>query len=138
MTRKVLMTWTVIGSCTAGASAAAAEEARVRPVVPVMITANENSDVCGNGLVRGLDPQGDGFLAVKAGPGLGYKRIDKLYNGEQVYLCGFKGDWFAIVYTKRGDGSACNVTTPWPRSMPYTGPCRSGWAHRRWIEVIAG
>jgi len=137
MDPKVPMTCIVLGSCTVMASAAAMEEAKVRPAVPVMITANEDGDACANGVVHGLDPRGDGFLAVKAGPGLGYKRIDKLYNGEQVYLCGFKGDWFAIVYTKQGDGSACNVTKPWPRSMPYTGPCRSGWVHRRWIEVTA-
>src|SRR5215468_4931063 len=101
MDPKVPMTCIVLGSCTVMASAAAMEEAKVRPAVPVMITANEDGDACANGVVHGLDPRGDGFLAVKAGPGLGYKRIDKLYNGEQVYLCGFKGDWFAIVYTKQ-------------------------------------
>jgi hypothetical protein len=76
----------------------------------------------------------DGFLAVKAGPGVAYKRIDKLYSEDEVYLCGAKGDWVGIVYTKRGNGSSarwsrfCNVSTPWPRTMPYSGPCRSGWA----------
>lgn len=117
---------------------AGAQEAKVRPIVPVPITADE-LDACGaNGVVSGLDPRGDGFLAVKAGPGLRFMRIDKLYNGEQVYSRAHHGDWFGIVYTKTGDGSTCNVTGPWPRSMPYTGPCRSGWAHRRWIEIIAG
>jgi hypothetical protein len=119
-------------------SAASGQEAGIRPQVPVVITANPDTDVCGNGIVHGLDPRGDGFLAVKAGPGLKFARIDKLYNGEQVYLCGFRDDWLAIVYTKQGDGSACNVMTPWPRTLPYTGPCRSGWVHRRRIEVIAG
>jgi hypothetical protein len=42
--------------------------------------------VSGAGVVLGLDPRGDGFLAVKAGPALRYKRIDKLYNGEEAYL----------------------------------------------------
>jgi hypothetical protein len=96
-------------------------------------------DPCGNGVVMGLDPRGDGFLAVKAGPGLNYDRIDKLYNGAQVYICGSRGDWFAIVYDRAGEWTAgCNVMSPWPRSMPYTGPCRWGWVHRRWIEVVAG
>jgi hypothetical protein len=110
-----------------------------RPAVPVVITADPGYDVCGNGVVQALNPHGDGFLAVKGGPGLDYPRIDKLYNGEEVYLCGYRGDWFAVVYPDRGgDPSACNVSTPWRNTMPYTGPCRSGWVHRRWIQVIAG
>jgi hypothetical protein len=30
------------------------------------------------------------------------------------------------------------VSTPWPRSRPYNGPCRSGWVHKRWVELFAG
>jgi hypothetical protein len=122
-----------------GASAAIGEEARIRPQEPVIIKPPEDGagDPCGTGIVRGLDPKGDGFLAVKAGPALHYKRIDKLYNGGEVYLCGYVGDWFAIVYSK--EGQYCNVsgglaTEPYP----YTGPCRSGWAHKRWIKAVAG
>jgi hypothetical protein len=119
------------------ASAAVAQEAQVKPAVPVMITANEDYDACGMmGVARGLDPRGDGFLAVKAGPGLRYRRIDRLYNGDQVYICATYGPWFAIVYKR--NQIDCNVSTPWPRSMAYTGPCRSGWAHKRWIKPTAG
>jgi hypothetical protein len=120
-----------------GGSAAIGEEARFRPQEPVIIKPNESggADQCANGTVHGLDPRGDGFLAVKAGPGLRYKRIDKLYNGEEVYLCGYVGDWFAIVYSK--EAQYCNVsggleTEPYP----YTGPCRSGWAHKCWIKAV--
>jgi hypothetical protein len=63
--------------------AALAKEAAIRPQVPVVIQADEY-DACGNDVVHGLNPKGDGFLAVKAGPGLHYKRIDKLFNGEEV------------------------------------------------------
>jgi hypothetical protein len=57
------------------------QEARFRPQAPVIIQASDNSDACvSDGIVHGLDPSGDGFLAVKAGPGLRYNRIDKLYN----------------------------------------------------------
>lgn len=36
--------------------------------------------------VRGLDPKGDGFLAVRVGPGSNYRMIDRLYNGDRVYV----------------------------------------------------
>ena len=108
---------------------------RVRLDVPVIIRASE-LDPCSNGVVRGLDPRGDGFLAVKSGPGLGYRRIDKLFNGSQVWVCGGRGDWLAIIYAR---GCAdCNVSSPWARTLPYTGPCQPGWVYRRWVEVYAG
>jgi hypothetical protein len=112
-------------------------EARVRPEVPVQIPSYPDRDACGsNGVVTGLDPNGDGFLAVKSGPGGRYQRIDKLFNGEQVYLCAEVGDWLGIVYSK--ERQDCNVMTSWPKSLPYTGPCRSGWVHKHWVEGFAG
>jgi hypothetical protein len=68
-----------------------------RPEVPVVIHASGDYDACGNGIVRGLDPNGDGWLAVKSAPSLNSRRIDKLYNGAQVYLCGRVGDWLGVV-----------------------------------------
>lgn len=118
------------------AAPAHAQDPGIRLQAPVIIHSHDDMDPCGNGVVVGLDPNGDGFLAVKAGPGLRYRRIDKLFNGEKVYICVEAGNWYGIIYTKiRRD---CNVMTPWPRSLPYTGPCRSGWVHKRWVEVIAG
>jgi hypothetical protein len=114
-----------------------AQEAGVRPNVPVVVGTNPRLDACAAvGVVTGLDPNGDGFLAVKSGPGLSYARIDKLYNGEQIFVCTVSGDWLGIVYTK--NSQQCNVSTPWPGAMPYTGPCRSGWAYRNWIKPLAG
>jgi hypothetical protein len=109
--------------------------------LPVMITADKDSDACGTGRVGGLNPRGDGFLAVKAGPGLNFDRIDKLGNGTEVYLCGYYGDWVAIVYSATGRRTGCGLEEPWlggPRSRPYTGPCLSGWVHRNWIVDMAG
>jgi hypothetical protein len=124
------------------AAAAGGQEAGIRPQVPVIIGHSpEGYDPCAYGVVYNLDPKGDGFLAVKAGPGLHYARIDKLYNGKQVIICGDKGEWHAIVYTKtrHGDNAMryCNVEENWPKTLPYTGPCRSGWAHQRWIKQIS-
>jgi hypothetical protein len=116
---------------------ATAQEVPIRSQVPVTIGGDASYDACrGNGVVVGLDPNGDGFLAVKGGPGLSYPRIDKLYNGDQVYICGGTDSWFAVVYTRTRQDY--NVSTPWPIRLPYTGPCRSGWVFKRYVRVIAG
>jgi len=106
--------------------------------VPVMIGSDvPYLDACGsNGEVRGLNPYGDGFLAVRSGPGRQYEMIDRLYNGTQVYFCDEHGDWIGIVY---GDPEQnCGVSSPVPRKQPYHGPCQSGWAHKNWLVLIAG
>ena len=81
-------------------------------------------------MVEGLDPHGDGFLDVKAGPGPEFERIDKLYNGAEVFVCGNQGDWLSVVYSPTGRWTPqCGLNTPWRQTMPYTGPCSSGWVH---------
>jgi hypothetical protein len=113
-----------------------------RPSVPVFIESEDGTGPCSGGVVVDLDPHGDGFLAVKAGPGLNYARIDKLYhNGAQVWICSERGDWWGIVYDWSGKwAEKCNVSESiaWPKRMPYTGPCRSGWVHKRWVKGVAG
>ncbi|MDX0157097.1 hypothetical protein GOC22_15680 [Sinorhizobium meliloti] len=107
-----------------------------RPQVPVVIEASPNFDACsGNGVVEGLDPSGDGFLAVRSGPGPEYAEIDQLYNGEEVYLCTREGKWLGVVSNQR---QHCNVTRPWNSTRPYTGPCKSGWVHEKWVRFYAG
>jgi hypothetical protein len=119
------------------ASPALSQEAYTRPQVPVIIGGDAGYDAClSNGVVIGLDPNNDGFLAVKGGPGLSYPRIDKLYNGERVYICDETEAWFAVIYPKRRQD--CNVSTPWTVKLPYTGPCRSGWVFKRYIRITAG
>ena len=116
--------------------AAVERKIHIRSSVPVMIQADPSFDACSSGKVKGLDPTGDSFLSVRGGPGLKFSRIDKLRNADQVYLCAESGDWYGVVYTNTHQN--CNVSTPWQKSLPYTGPCRSGWVNRRWIELIAG
>ena len=130
-----LISLALVGSILA--HSAAAQDAPIHPQVPVIIGGDTSLDACSsNGVVVGLDPNGDGFLAVKSGPGLSYPRMDKLYNGEQIHICGETDSWFAVVYTRaRRD---CNVSTPWPIRLPYTGPCRSGWVFKRYVQVTAG
>lgn len=66
--------------------------------------------------VVGLDPKGEGFLAVRTGPGSNYRMIDRLYNGDRVYVFQAKGSWFGITYRKG----------------------QKGWSHKKWLHQIAG
>jgi hypothetical protein len=72
---------------------------------------------CATSIVTGLDPDGDGFLSVRAGPGTQYRKLDELRDGDQVSTCDSRGPWVAIVY----------------------GPSkRRGWVHGRWLKYLAG
>ena len=115
---------------------ASAQEPGRLPRTAIPIEASDYDACSSNGIVHGLDPAGDGFLSVRTSPGAGRQELDRLYNGEEVFICASDGNWLGIVYTKQGQ--ECNVNSPWRRSQPYTGPCRSGWVHRNWVLVTAG
>jgi len=88
--------------------------------VPIAIGGDKESKACWRtGQVVGLDPNQDGFLSVRSGPGRSYREMDRLYNGRQVYICDQRGRWLGIVY---GWGGNCGVSIPWPIRQPYTGP----------------
>jgi hypothetical protein len=108
--------------------------------VPIVIGGNDDFDACyGTGVIVGLDPKGDGFLSVRSGPGgKPYREIDRRYNGQQVQLCAEKGPWLAIVYDSSGSLEACGVRSPWPVRQAYTGPCRYGWVHSRYVKLTSG
>jgi len=105
--------------------------------VPVMTGGATDSDACGtSGKVIGLDPQGDGFLAVRSGPGVGYRRIAKLRNGDEVFMCATAGNWIGIVFSP--EKKDCGTGTPRPKREPYQGPCLAGWVYRSYIAMQAG
>jgi hypothetical protein len=87
------------------------------------------------GEVKWLDPHGDGFLAVRSGPGSQYQMIDKLLEGQSVFVCDDRGQWFGVVYTR---GNQDCVTSALSRPKPYSGPCLAGCVHRNWITITAG
>jgi hypothetical protein len=94
-------------------------------------------DACGTqGVVRRLDPKGDGFLAVRAGPSSKYAMLDKVYGGTILNLCDQSGSWLGVVYSH--DAKDCGVGTPWPRAGAYNGPCLSGWVFRKYVAETAG
>ncbi|WP_168356298.1 hypothetical protein [Lysobacter enzymogenes] len=49
-----------------------------------------------------------------------------------------RGDWIAAVYNEDARLGRCGVGSPIAERQPYRGPCKSGWAHGRWIEPMAG
>lgn len=106
--------------------------------VPVDVGGDEVLDACGSlGRVHGLKVGGDGFLAVRDGPGAAFAMTDKLGENREVLMCDQRGEWIAVVYSDSSLGR-CGVTAPIARRQPYRGPCRSGWVHGKWIELMAG
>ncbi|QFT61128.1 Bacterial SH3 domain protein (plasmid) [Sulfitobacter sp. THAF37] len=47
-------------------------------------------------LIKGLDPNGDGFLALRTGPGSKYQQIGSLYNGDAAFVYGGQGNWLYV------------------------------------------
>lgn len=97
------------------ALAAAAQQLDV-PVVIECDQAREQAACYATSRVTGLAPSGDGFLAVRSGPGTEYAKIDELREGDVVEIIDIQGDWRAVRYD---DG-------------------RLGWAHGRWLADLAG
>lgn len=110
--------------------------------VPVRVGLEAELDACGSwARVSGLKPGGDGFLAVRGGPGAQYALRDRLREGDTFFVCGDAagGKWFSIVYPRAGqDASDCGVSSSLPRPVAYRGPCAWGWVHADWVEILAG
>jgi len=100
---------------------------------PVMLESEEGIDPCALSKVQGLDPRGDGFLAVRSGPNSSYPMIDKLYNDQEVWACDVDGKWIGIVY-----GEKCDYPASYSPKQAYRGNCKSGWVYNKWILQIAG
>lgn len=86
---------------------------------------------CASSVVDGLNPAGDGFLAVRSGPGTEYRKIDELQNGSVVYTFDRRGAWVGIVYDVPSIECASTTTRP----VPYA---TKGWVHGRWLRDRAG
>jgi hypothetical protein len=87
--------------------------------------------------ITGLNPRGDNYVSVRAGPSAGTRELDRLGPGRRVWICDEMPGWAGIVYGPYGS-TRCNVERPVPRVRPYRGPCRSGWVSSRYITPIAG
>ena len=66
------------------------------------------------------------LLAVRTGPGVEYRILDRLGNGYPLQVCAREGEWFAIV---EADCPVDVIT--WESSA-----CAKGWSYRRWIIPV--
>ena len=110
--------------------------------VPVVVGEEAELDACGSwAKVKGVDPKGDAFLAVRGGPGAAYALRDRLHEGDEFFVCSYSRDnkWLAIVYPRKGQHPGdCGVSTSLPKPTAYRGPCAWGWVHGKWVEFLAG
>jgi hypothetical protein len=125
----------IIAALAAVSTAATAQQYRLEVPVTIQSPGGHPEIMCATGVVAGLDPHGE-VLAVRAGPGAHFDRIDRLAAGKSVYVCGRVGEFFGVVY--RQSREDCGLERAWPRDMVYRGACRSGWAQRRWIAPVSG
>lgn len=116
--------------------------AAARRDVPVVVGQQEDLDACGSWAeVSGLNPKGDGFLAVRGGPGTDHALRDRLREGDAFFVCGMSRDgaWMAIVYPRAGQtAETCDVSGAVPKPYAYRGPCASGWVNAAWVRILAG
>lgn len=89
---------------------------------------------CAAGTVMGLKANGDGFLAVRTGPGSKYRKIGELHNGDRVTIFGGQSDWLAVLVPngQLDQNDACGRVGP-KRRLSGSG---LGWVHSRWVGDI--
>lgn len=121
--------------CAAAASLASSAAAQP-PRVPVPLIAAEGYGPCSTAIVRGLDRAG-AFLAVRSGPSARQRALARLGNGEHVFACVRRGNWFGIVFVPGSGGMDCGVLQPRRVNAFYSGPCRSGWIHEHYLGGYA-
>lgn len=124
-----------IAAALAGGTACAGPGA-AQPV-PVTIGGDADMDACGStGIVSGLRGGSGSFLAVRGGPGLQFRTIDRLEPDTRVWICEARAGWLGVVYGT--DDKGCGVSSPVPVRRPYVGPCASGWVSERYVRREAG
>ncbi len=100
--------------------------------VPVMETGGDGQMAnCASSRVAGLKAGGDGFLAVRSGPGSDYRKLDELHNGDVVIVFEMRGKWAGIVY--RTPAVDCSSAATRPVAYP-----NKGWVHSNWLAELAG
>jgi hypothetical protein len=106
------------------------------PRVPVPIAGGEDYPACSTATIMNLG-RADGFLSVRAGPSARERELARLRNGDAVFACVRRGNWFGIVFARPGQREGCDVDGPRRAARAYAGPCRSGWVHHNYIGGYA-
>ncbi len=103
--------------------------------VPVREMAGDGeAATCGVSEVRGLKSGGDGFLAIRSGPGTNYAKLGELHNGDRVTSFASKGDWVGIATN--------SAIIDQPGVCANSGPARDltgrglGWVHGNWLRYL--
>ena len=113
-----------------------------RPVMVVEHGKNGHGLICEEPFViRGIDKHGDGFVAIRSGPGSKYSIKNKiLKNGKTVVGCQHVGNWIGIIYPNtdipRGHyEKKCALVSDYSlKRHPYRGPCKTGWVYKKYIR----
>ena len=127
--KTILATAAALGLATALSLPALAQQLEV----PIMVHKADDLDTCTLYGVTGLKLDGDNFLAVRTGPGTEFRKIDEVYNGDQLFGVDTRGNWVGVVY-----GSEAITCSPVDRSKIYDGPGRKGWVYGKYLKPLAG
>ena len=103
--------------------------------VPIYEDASDGQAAnCGGGTVMGLKKGGDGFLAVRTGPGANYRKIGELHNGDRVSIIETRDGWYGVIVP----GGSVDQTDACRRAGPRRKLSGSGlgWVSGRWIGDI--
>jgi hypothetical protein len=113
----------------------AAPTAPPLPSLPVPLPPSEYGP-CSTAQIANL-PRGD-TASVRSGPSRQQRELARLRNGQDVYACVRRGDWFGIVFERGPRRADCRVLNrPRRNASVYIGPCRSGWVHERYLRGYA-
>jgi hypothetical protein len=111
----------------------------IKSDVPVVLNPNKMGVSCNKtGQVTGLDPKGDNYLSVRGGSSGNHREVDRLGKDDPVWICAEQGEWYAIIFPRKVDFSACDVNKNSSTPYKYRGPCETGWVHRSYVRVTAG
>jgi hypothetical protein len=127
-------TWVASQAAIGMGSPALAQAPRVP--VPISGDGSDGYPACSTATIMNLDPAG-GFLSVRAGPSARERELARLRNGDAVFACVRRGNWFGIVFEHPGRRTGCNVDGARRAERAYSGPCRSGWVHYNYIGGYA-
>ncbi len=101
--------------------------------LPIAEQSDGDLDTCLLAEVYGLKADGDGFLAVRSGPGSEFKKLDEVHNGDRVWIFENTSKWHGVFYGV--DEVDCS---PIEKNRLLDKPGKKGWVHENWIRPLAG
>lgn len=145
----------LVGVVFAGTMPSRAEDVAAKPVRFTPPVEDGKALFSGAAIARivGLRKGGDGYVSVRAAPSTEAAELDRLTASRWIIALTPPTDWaeatfIGVIYPAGGSDATtpslyevCDVSEIPPTAPPferlYTGPCRSGWVHKRFIEVLA-